>query len=577
MVPHKRVTIGAFLAAVVAHALMPVPRNAVHAQVPPESVLQLTAGDDHVCALLASGAVYCWGRNDYGQAGDGTYTDRITPGAVVGIPAASGAIRQIDANGYTSCALTDTSAVYCWGNNSQGQLGVAATTTSTTSARLVSPLPPDIVQISVGDQHVCALDADSKMWCWGKNNAGQLGRGTASASEPVPATATRFQMLSENQVKRITAGSNHTCALLRSAQVWCVGETGLYGAASPPEGGLVQRQSDPSSALSDVTDVVSKAGHSCTSAPLNATYGTAWLQCWGSNDSGQGGIDTNQFTVIPFAYDITPPSLKDASSISSVAMNISHTCAVIDSAPHCWGSNAYGKLGINSNAIASTSIPSPVVNIPASPSGRRETLDFALGYNFTCVRTQIAGLISSPATVFCWGENNFGQIGRPKSAVESTANTIVFPQQPIPTATPRPPTVTPVGVTPTPRPTRRRFLPITLAELGTETEDNDTGASANELPVNKLFTGRFDDTFDVFVTRASTGTLTVSVSGVTAAYTNQVQLQIYRGLPGPTNRVDEATAAPFVVRVSGADTYYIVVYSARPQASQAYQILARMR
>jgi alpha-tubulin suppressor-like RCC1 family protein len=580
MVRHKRVTIGAFLAAVVAHALMPVPRYAAHAQVPPESVLQLTAGDDHVCALLASGAVHCWGRNDYGQAGDGTYVDLITPAAVVGIPAAPGAIRQIDANGYTSCALTDTSAVYCWGNNSHGQLGVAATTTSTTSARLVSPLPPGIVQISVGDQHVCALDTDSKVWCWGKNNAGQLGRGTTGSGQPAPGIATRFEALLGNQVKRIAAGGDHTCVLTTAGLVWCVGNSGLSGMASTTEVSQVllpSSQGGIPTALSGVSDVVSKVGHTCALSADSTTDAIAWVRCWGQNGYGQGGVDIGQLTALPYAYGVSTPSAGSNLQIGAVSMSFAHTCATINIVAHCWGSNAFGKLGINSSNTSLTHVPSPAVVIPTVQGSNRRALDFALGYNFTCARTDIASTTTGAATVYCWGQNDYGQIGRPKSTVETVANAIVFTTQQISTPTPRPPTATAVGVTPTPRPTRRRFLPITLAELGTETEDNDTGASADELPVNKLLTGRFDDTFDVFVTRASTGTLLVSVSGVTAAYTNQVQLQIYRGLPGPTNRVDEATAAPFVVTVRGADTYYIVVYSARPQASQAYQILARMR
>ena len=97
---------------------------------PPVPVLsgatQVSAGGTHSCALVAGGAVKCWGDNLYGKLGNGSNTDSTVPVDVVGITGTS----QISAGGIHSCAVASGGAVKCWGYNSFGELGNGSTTNS---------------------------------------------------------------------------------------------------------------------------------------------------------------------------------------------------------------------------------------------------------------------------------------------------------------------------------------------------------------------------------------------------------------------------------------------------------------
>jgi alpha-tubulin suppressor-like RCC1 family protein len=86
--------------------------------------MSLAAGLVHSCALTTGGDAYCWGRNTYGQLGDGTTLDRASPVRVT----STQSLAAIHASGSHTCAMTSTSATLCWGYNSDGQLGDGTTT-----------------------------------------------------------------------------------------------------------------------------------------------------------------------------------------------------------------------------------------------------------------------------------------------------------------------------------------------------------------------------------------------------------------------------------------------------------------
>ncbi|MDE0882733.1 MAG: hypothetical protein OSB21_09075, partial [Myxococcota bacterium] len=133
----------------------------------------IALGPSHTCALLDSGAVRCWGYNEYGQLGDGSTADRHTPVPVIGITDAS-ALALGDA--YT-CALLDSGAVRCWGNNSGGKLGDGSTTDRHTPVPVIGM--NDASAIAVGYDHTCAaLRYSSAVRCLGNNDFGQLGDGS---------------------------------------------------------------------------------------------------------------------------------------------------------------------------------------------------------------------------------------------------------------------------------------------------------------------------------------------------------------------------------------------------------------
>jgi alpha-tubulin suppressor-like RCC1 family protein len=138
-------------------------------------------GPLHTCVVVGDGRVKCWGSNDFGRLGDGTWTDSATPVTVMGV---SGAIAVAGGDGHT-CAILAGGTVTCWGRNDYGQLG-DGTLTSWSGAVRVSGID-DAIALAAGDFHTCALLARGGLRCWGRNESGQLGNRSAGYSAtPVP-------------------------------------------------------------------------------------------------------------------------------------------------------------------------------------------------------------------------------------------------------------------------------------------------------------------------------------------------------------------------------------------------------
>ena len=138
------------------------------------SAVQVTAGDDHTCALTITGGVKCWGNNYDGQLGDGSRMDHITPMDVFGLT--SGVIEISAGDGHT-CALTITGGVKCWGNNYYGQLGDGSVIDHSTPVDVIG-LTSGVSRITVGWFHTCAVMNTGGAKCWGDNSNNQLGDGT---------------------------------------------------------------------------------------------------------------------------------------------------------------------------------------------------------------------------------------------------------------------------------------------------------------------------------------------------------------------------------------------------------------
>ena len=181
----------------------------------------LAAGQWHTCGLSQSGAAYCWGLNASGELGIGSITNWADSAPA---PVAGGlTFTTLAAGGGHTCGLTSSGAAYCWGRNTVGELGTV--TVSATYSALPIPAAQGLTftaltaggggGFSIG--HTCGLTSDGVVWCWGSNSEGQLGDGsTANSTAPVAvAGGLRFSALS--------AGENHTCGLTRSGGTYCWG------------------------------------------------------------------------------------------------------------------------------------------------------------------------------------------------------------------------------------------------------------------------------------------------------------------------------------------------------------------
>ncbi|MFN8489079.1 MAG: hypothetical protein U0350_15940 [Caldilineaceae bacterium] len=361
------------------------------------SVLGLTAGDSHTCALTSSRGVKCWGDNTYGQLGDNTTTQRTAPVDVVGM---TSGVAALAAGANHTCALTTGGAVKCWGRNDYGQVG-DATTTQRLTATNVSGLSSGVTALVAGDHHTCALTTAGAVKCWGLNNYGQVGDGTLVAYRPAPVDVLSLS----SGVTKLMAGANHTCALLTGGAVKCWGynSNGQLGNDTTTDSRSPVAVVNLGGAVSDFSG---GANHTC------AIVGSG-IQCWGYNGNGQLGDTTTLQHNIPVdviqevAPTPTPTATPDGppaptptgqqpiQNVSKLAAGDSHTCALTPAGLKCWGYNGYGQLG--DGGVTGYRLMADMPPLTGYTA-------VAAGYYHTCAVTASGG-------VKCWGYNAYGQLG----------------------------------------------------------------------------------------------------------------------------------------------------------------------
>ena len=309
------------------------------------------------CVLVADGTVTCWGENSHGELGNGTLTDSSTPVLVKGVVNAV----AIVAGGEHSCALLVNGTVDCWGDNSNGELGNGTNTSSFTpvivkgvggSSRLVG-----VRAISIGDDHPCALLADGTVDCWGDNGNGELGNGTTRSSFTPVIVKGVGGTPRLTGVRAVSAGGDHTCAVMASGAVECWGfnESGQLGDGINVGPQHCQQLGLACSTLPvDVRGVGGAGGltgavsisagdqHTCA---VSLPQGSA--RCWGSNSIGQlGNGSTKSFSAAPVSVrGLGGPGVLNG--VTTLSAGGFHSCALSLPADNaaCWGYNAHGQLG----------------------------------------------------------------------------------------------------------------------------------------------------------------------------------------------------------------------------------------
>jgi alpha-tubulin suppressor-like RCC1 family protein len=178
----------------------------------------VSAGDLHTCAVRKNGQVYCWGYNAYGQLGDGTTSNRAIPTLV------SGGFTdwiEVSSGGFHTCARRINGQLYCWGYNNYGQLGNGTLTNQTVPA-LVAGGFTDWVTVTTGLYHACAVRSSGALYCWGYNFFGQLGIGSTT-NQNTPS------LVSGGSWRMVSGGEGHTCGLSSSLYCWGNNSFGQIG------------------------------------------------------------------------------------------------------------------------------------------------------------------------------------------------------------------------------------------------------------------------------------------------------------------------------------------------------------
>ena len=410
-------------------------------------VAAISAGGAHACALSTAGAVQCWGRNHHGQLGNGNPMYATTPQPVTGLP---GGMAAIGTGAAHSCAVTTAGALQCWGINSYGELGIGSSTPSSIHTpqhvlRLGGALGSAATSIAGGASHTCAVSAAGQVLCWGRNDNAQLGKGdviTATLPHPVTGLYSGYTSVATGEVhscalasdgsvqcwgdngsgqlgdgtttgaltptavtnlpgaaQAIVAGALHTCALMASnGAVLCWGDNtqGQLGNGNNTSATTPQ----PVQGLaSGAKAIAAGATHTCAIDSADA------LVCWGSNASGQLGNGTS-------VHANTPQAVTGlAGGVAAVTAGREHSCALTSTGVlKCWGANASGQLGDNSQTAADT--PQDVVSPPSGVAA------IGAGRDFTCART-------SAGALWCWGDNSTGQLGNGGTANTNTPQAVV--------------------------------------------------------------------------------------------------------------------------------------------------------
>ena len=284
----------------------------------------LTAGDDHTCGLL-DGNAYCWGHGKLGQLGDGNTGERDTPTRVVDLP--DGQVTALDAGYSLTCAIADD-RVYCWGDNDAGQLGIG-TFESSPRPLPVQGIAGTPVDIDAGEDHACALTQDGAVYCWGHDDGGALGVGQNVGSS----TMALPSLISD--VDLVSIASVHTCALANGAvSCWGTGDRGELGNGSFDNSNTPV----PVTGLGDsVTDIFTAAGPDSDDASCAIRDGI--VHCWGSNTTGRLGDGTTDTPSEPVEVWLPAPAVD-------IAGGATHSCALLDDdTVWCWGAGERGQLG----------------------------------------------------------------------------------------------------------------------------------------------------------------------------------------------------------------------------------------
>jgi len=363
-------------------------QSAVPTKIEVANVVEAALGESHACARTASGEVWCWGGNEYGQRGDTSAADSPRP-IQVKLPTAT----QLVASGNHTCALAGGKP-WCWGidNSAPAAIELAA------------------IQVVAGDDHACALVAGGTVQCWGESAHLQLGTKRASV-KPVAITGVR-------DVVELAAAGNVTCARSGgTVKCWGEGENAQLANLDRKDSGLPLAIDK----LADATRIAVGHRHAC------ALRKTGEVACWGGSDRGSFGfpracppdrVATKGIagpSGVLMSFCAAPTAVARVRDTVALAHGADHACALGKSGTlHCWGGAGYGELGNRDHGADSSEEPIEVKFVNDTSAGASaKAIDVGANGDWSCA-------VLEARTVKCWGAGTLGQLG-PTIAERSAA------------------------------------------------------------------------------------------------------------------------------------------------------------
>ena len=350
------------------------------------TAVEISAGgnSDTFCARLSNGTAECWGRNAYGQLGDGSTTNRSTPVAVKGVGGAGllTSVTSLGGGQEHRCAVLTSGGLACWGRNASGQLGDGTIVDRPTPVRVANAsggllgdiLSTRVASVAGGYYSTCAVLVSGAVLCWGSNNHGLLGDGT---------TTTR----------------------LKPVSVTGVGGTGtLSGISAVSSGGV-------------------------TMCALQASGGVV---CWGYNELGAVGDGSTTVRFSPVQVKGVGGS-GTLSGVSAISTSNRTACALVSGAVYCWGAALDGSVtasGVTPSQVPGAGGSGTLSDVSSISGDSNQTCGVLSSGNVVCWRTGVASMSRSgvialagggnsthcslldAGSIRCWGGiNAYGQFG----------------------------------------------------------------------------------------------------------------------------------------------------------------------
>ncbi len=416
--------------------------------IPFPAVGLLSVGGSHACLSETDGTTRCWGSGVDGRLGNNSTNGQSGPARVRSVE---------DGSGNGSAAAVTTAAGLL-----PGRTGIAHDYDPGSD---FENYLDNIVQVSAGGSHTCGLGFDSILRCWGDNGEGQVGRirlyvaagGTGGfladggTSFNVAAfvygpgdrstTAGTLTPFTEAfyDVTQVGSGGSHTCAVYDTADetglvsCWGLGQQGQLGvnnllpspgtanaSADSPQPVALDDANSATDVLSDIIQVAAGGQHSCALSEDGDVY------CWGGSTAGRpelgvGTVNATLGNTVLVASTDAPVQVVNVSGdsgnlgmVTQIVAGTSHTCALSSGGNvYCWGLDQQGQLGAGGGmasnrdvgaANASADTPLQVINVSGDSGNLSGIIQITAGANHTCA-------LSSSRRVYCWGQDNLGQLG----------------------------------------------------------------------------------------------------------------------------------------------------------------------
>jgi alpha-tubulin suppressor-like RCC1 family protein len=411
-------------------------------------------GSLHAGGILNDYSLWTWGRNNYGQLGDGTILNRSSP-----VNIGTDSWLWVSCGYESSAGIKTDGSLWLWGLNSGGQLGTQNIVNYSSPVQIYGN-NTNWKSVSVGYNHTAAIKNDGSLWTWGQNSYGQLGSNNLTAFSSPIQTA-----LGGNDWIAVAAGANFSLAVKNNGTIWGFGLNAQgqlgdgnnanlsyptqiipygtnwlnaaagfgFGGAFGPLGTISTPTPTPSPSNS-LSPTPTPSVTQPTPTPLPTTVSKLFL--WGSNNFGQLGDNTTIGRNFPAEV------FGDGTNWSHVSAGYRHFGGLkADGSMYMWGYGAQGQLAQDNTTTISTPIqniitnrswvaiacgrnftggletgftgptPSPTSSPSPTPSSTMTPTPSGTGPTLTPTLTPLPTPVNIGANLWAWGQNSYGQIG----------------------------------------------------------------------------------------------------------------------------------------------------------------------